>query len=78
MAPQPYPALKDAQTFASSSLASSPSSDAVINIVFGLCAVGIGILTIWQSRGAWRAWRGGHRRASEEGGGMSLVFCRLY
>jgi hypothetical protein len=78
MAPQPYPALKHARTLASSSSASSPSSDAVINIVFGLCAVAIGAVTVWQSRKAWRTWRGDHRRASEEGGGMPLAVCHLY
>lgn len=32
------------------------SSDTITNTVFGLCAVVIGALTIWQGRRVWRLW----------------------
>lgn len=30
----------------------------VTNIFFGICAIAVGIVTIWQGRKAWDTWRG--------------------
>ena len=34
----------------------SSSSETIINVVFGVCAVAIGMISIWQSHKAWKIW----------------------
>ena len=48
---------------------SSPTaSETITNIVFGLCALTVGGVTIWQGRNAWKLWMRFHgSRASAEG-----------
>lgn len=48
------PYLNDSRASVSFKVASS--SDTIINTVFGLCAVVIGALTVWQGRRVWRLW----------------------
>ena len=40
-----------------SSPASSSSTETIINVVFGLTATAISIVTVWQGRKAWKIWR---------------------
>lgn len=37
-------------------LGTPTSSDTITNTVFGLCAIIIGALTVWQGRKVWRLW----------------------
>jgi len=37
-------------------LGTPTSSDTITNTVFGLCAIIIGALTVWQGRKVWRIW----------------------
>ena len=41
----------------SNKLQTSTTSDTITNTVFGLCAVVIGVLTVWQGRRLWRQWQ---------------------
>ena len=37
-----------------------PSTDTITNIVFGLCAVMVGTITVWQGRKLLRTWYARH------------------
>ncbi|KAL8816809.1 MAG: hypothetical protein Q9191_008264 [Dirinaria sp. TL-2023a] len=62
MAPQPYSSTlpdkaehQSSPPFADTSLQSN-SSQTITDIVFGLCALFIGLVTFWQGRRAWIMW----------------------
>ena len=52
----------------------SSASDTITNIVFGTCAVAIGIITIWQGRKTWNAWRAQHLLAASVTEGICSPF----
>lgn len=54
------------------STSASGTPETITNIVFGLCALTIGGLTIWQGRKAWNMWMAyaAERAGAEEGMGI--------
>ena len=83
MAPQSYLVLDRSSTNSSnitllsadpSAFVSSSTSDMITSIVFGTCAVATGIITIWQGRKAWNAWRVQHLVAASVTEGICSPF----
>lgn len=71
MAPSTYVPVNGSVFPNSASASGTPET--VTNIVFGLCALTIGGLTIWQGRKAWKMWiaHAAARAGAEEG--MSII-----
>lgn len=67
MAPSVYVPVNGSIIPASGSASETPET--ITNIVFGLCALAIGGLTIWQGRKAWKMWmnHAAARGGAEEG-----------
>ena len=66
MAPSSYALLNGTHVLATSS--SPTTSETITSIVFGLGALTVGGVTIWQGRNAWKMWMKFHgSRARAEG-----------
>ena len=48
-----------------SSSASSNSTQTITNVVFGLTATAISVVTVWQGHKVWKMWRE-HNNGNEE------------
>lgn len=42
------------------------SNEIVVNVIFGICALAIGIISIWQGHRAWRLWHPVQRHGTYE------------
>ena len=83
MAPQSYLVIDRSLTNSSNitilstdppAFVSSSASDTITTIVFGTCAVAIGIITIWQGRKAWNTWQAQHLVAASATEGICSPF----
>ena len=68
MAPYQMSALNSSLVEDSSPPQSSlySSSEIVVNVIFGTCALAIGIISIWQGHRAWRLWHPVQRHGTYE------------
>lgn len=78
MVPHPHSSINGSLiTHTFSTIKSSPlpySSETITTIVFGLCALSLGVITIWQSRKAWRIWHANYERSSYAQGTTGTPF----
>ena len=51
----------------------TPYSDTITNVVFGLCALAVGIITIRQGRVAYKARHSLQRRSNVNEGGLKFA-----